>query len=65
MFTVLRGIIYFAGIIALAFLDLSLLSYVQHMTLGIESVFCFIVAIYLTLLFLVASAKFLEWVITR
>lgn len=65
MFTVLRGIVYFAGILVLTFLEGGLLSYIQYMTLGVELVYCFIVAIHLMSLIFFASAKFLEWVITR
>lgn len=65
MFTVLRGIVYFAGILVLTFLEGGLLSYIQHMTLGVELVCCFIVTICLMLLIFAAFAKFLEWVIMQ
>ncbi len=65
MFTVLRGIVYFAGILVLTFLEGGLLSYMQYMMLGVKSVCCLIITICLMLLIVGASAKFLEWIVTR
>lgn len=55
MFTVLRGIVYFVGVILLAFFAICILTYMQDKILG--TVF--------SVAFLVVSVKFLEWVITR
>lgn len=59
MLTVLRGIVYFMGIIGLTFVTLSVLTLIDNLVLAL------LLSVLLLCAIIIASAKFLEWVITR
>ena len=59
MLTVLRGIVYFMGIIGLTFVTLSVLTLIDNLVLAL------LLSVLLLCEIIIASAKFLEWVITR
>ena len=59
MLTVLRDIVYFMGIIGLTFVTLSVLTLIDNLVLAL------LLSVLLLCAIIIASAKFLEWVITR
>lgn len=66
IFTILQGMPYLAGILVLIFLEFGLENYVCEFTEPcVDLLCCFIVVICLLILIIVASAKLLEWIITR
>lgn len=59
MFTVLRGIVYFAGIQVLYFFGMTILERMDNPVLGL------LLGVLFLCVMTIASAKLLEWVITR